>query len=143
MKLQSHQHTCGAVALCNAVEALGVRSLSEVEAIEMAESDPVEGTEAAGIKKALKKLDLNGTVIKTKDAAIAYWALVGALEHGNPALLVVDNDSHWVAAIGILGSRVLVADSADAGVVVVTPAAKLMERWACPAFYGLIVGTKG
>lgn len=141
MRQQSHQHSCGAVALCNAAEAVGVR-ITEDEAINLVGADPVEGTQPSGIKKALKKLDLTASIVKTKDPALAYWTLVGALEHGNPAILLVDQDEHWVSAIGILGSRVVIADSADAGTVVITEYGRLMQRWSCPEYFAIVIGTK-
>lgn len=141
MRQQSQQHTCGAVALCNAIEALGEPALSEDKATQLADSSAIHGTQPAGLKRALKRLKLGYQEIQTKSAPIAYWALFGALETGNPVLMVVDNEEHWITAIGVLGSRVVIADSADAGTVSVVEYEALMKRWcAGDQFYGLVIG---
>lgn len=54
-------------------------------------------------------------------------------------ILLVDANSHWVAAVGRLGDRILVADSADNDLVLSYSAEQLVDRWAGPAFFGIVL----
>lgn len=141
MRQQSHAHTCGAVALCNAAEALGIR-LTEEKAIKLAGTDPITGTSPAGMKKALKQLRLVPEDFSHKHPGIAFLTLSGAVVNGNPVLMTVDDDEHWIVAIGVLGPRIVVADSADPGTVAVLSPAMLMKRWRADTCYGIVVGTR-
>ena len=70
-------------------------------------------------------------------------AIIGALALGWPVLLAVDNDTHWVAAVGRLAARVLVADSADGAVVQSLDEKKLLDRAVCAGYIeGIVIGEK-
>ena len=51
------------------------------------------------------------------------------LERGNPCVLSVQQDQHWASAVGSLGERVLIADSARGEVVVSMEKDELREYW--------------
>lgn len=141
MRQQSHHHTCGAVALCNVVEALRLKPITEERAAELCGSNAIYGTEPRDLLRACRSLRLIPTVLKTRDSALAYWTVAGALEHGNPSLILVDDGDHWVALVGILGSRIVVADGADPGTVTCWTAKELVDRWG-PPYEAVIVGTR-
>jgi hypothetical protein len=143
VKLQDDKFSCGAVALYNALEAAGVDSPAVPELRRLASTSPVKGTSTAGICKALRNLSITHAKLKTKDEFVAYSALLGCLSAGSPVLLAVDDDTHWVTAVGLLGSRVLVADSADGEVIVSLERGEVLDRWRCNDYYeGVVVGSR-
>src|SRR3990167_9364841 len=115
MQLQSAPHGCGPAAIANALEALGNR-VSQDAAATLARTD-AEGTDERGIKRALRMLGFAPQEFSTGDRSAAWHLVCGALLMGYPCLLAVDNDSHWVTALGLLGGMVLVVDSADGGLI--------------------------
>jgi hypothetical protein len=70
-----------------------------------------------------------GTPVIVGDPEVAWDALKMRLTEGRPSLLPVDDGEHWVAAVGLLGDSVLVADSADPELVVPYTQAALTRRW--------------
>ncbi len=66
------------------------------------------------------------------------WILVGGV-----ACVTVDEDSHWVAVVGKVGARYLVADSAESELVLSLSAEELVERWDSGTgrqrFYGAVL----
>lgn len=132
MKYQTSQATCGPASLSNALKALG-RDVSE-----------------AAVKKAIEKLGsyrpaVNGTTQEELARASEKWAKVvmrgtcvdnlaiqflrGELVLGRVAILGVDNGTHWVAAVGLLGKRFLVADPAHEELVLSYTGEELKQRW--------------
>jgi predicted double-glycine peptidase len=152
--LQSTQYTCGPCAIVNALAALGVEE-SERELMRMAEACPVEGTNARKMLRTLRWLGYTPVSLSPKGRgrgagqdrhSVAWQALRDALASGYPAVLSVDRDEHWVAAVGVVGERVLVADSARGELVLSYDRQTLMARWrgksSARPYYGVIV-TKG
>ena len=129
MILQSDQFSCGAASLVNALRAIG-QSLNIKAAARLAGTHPVNGTTDAGLLRALRNLGFHPQQLSVLDdfhQAIA--ALRGRLMMGDPVLLSVDNDEHWVVAIGIIGQRVIVVDSASGDLTLVVDASTLKSRW--------------
>lgn len=144
MKLQNQLYNCGPVALYNCLEALGVYDILEETIAELAGSDPVNGTNAAQMRRAVQKIGMHPFSIRASRDESAWRELCGALTLGTPTMLLVDKDEHWVAAVGMLGSdRVLVADGADGALVRSYFESELLERWRgrkkSAPFFGLIV----
>ena len=131
MRLQDSQANCGPSAARNALKALGMdRSIPELETL--FKTDATNGTSAANVVKGLKKLDdLQPQVIEESRPEVAHLLLAHVLHRGRPVLLCVDGWGHFVAAIGLLGGRVLVADSADSELVLSYTMEEVMERWCC------------
>lgn len=132
MRLQSSQANCGPFALRNALMALGLQR-SEKECEALCRVTAADGTSAANLWRAVQKVDdLRPRKIDEGRFDVAMLQLHAALDCGHPVILLVDNWEHWVAAIGTLGtSRVLVADSADAELVLSYDWGQLMKRWEC------------
>ena len=144
MQLQSAPHGCGPAAIANALEALGNR-VSQDAAATLARTD-AEGTDERGIKRALRMLGFAPQEFSTGDRSAAWHLVCGALLMGYPCLLAVDNDSHWVPALGLLGGMVLVVDSADGGLIQSLEQRALLQRWGSRAsrkkpqtFYGISI----
>ncbi len=147
MRLQDNPSSCGPAALCNALEPIGIRIPSET-AHKLTGCTGTKGTSERGIIRAIRSLGHRANVIKESDAGVALVALRGYLFHGVPVILVVDSGSHWVSAVGVLGSRVCVVDSADGGVTSCLETDALVGRWEWVGekrpFYGIaVIGRAG
>lgn len=141
MRFQTNQSTCGPTALFNALVALGVeRSLDECEHLC---GTTTEGTDGPALVRGAAKIPgLTPVPLRESRPDVAVLRLVAALRAGRPVVLAVDSDEHWVAAVGLLGERVLVADSADNELVQSLPLSQLLERWRGTGrrpFYGVIL----
>lgn len=110
-------------------------------------SDPVQGTSEDGVVRALTYWGYAGVAFTTHKAKEAWETLHTSVASGAPVVLCVDKDQHWVAAIGAIGDRVLVFDSArneknlrEAGVAIYTRT-NFSRRWKNRdgVFYGIKV----
>lgn len=139
-KLQDSPANCGALALVNAMDALG-ETLTVATAETLAGTHPINGTTEKGVRKALKKLEKRVVEWNIDAAPVAWSTLVGHLHQGQPVLLIVQDDAHWVVAVGMLGAdRVLVVDSADGAVVRSCSYRQLIQWWkGAEGYYGIAV----
>lgn len=145
MNLQPNPFSCGVLSVQNALEALGVTV--SYEEVEEAAGTKVWGTDARNVRRAVRRLGFKPITVDKrtpKDAEASLFVLLAVL--GCPVILAVDEDEHWVAAIGHLGrERVLVADSADPRVVIAYEYGELLDRWVTgkrrQRFYGIAVET--
>lgn len=138
MRMQDSQATCGPSALSNALSAVGMaRSAAECEVL--CQANATTGTPPASMVKAVRSVDgVTPRLIRETRPEVAVLKLLALLDHGRPVLLVVDSSSHWVAAVGRLGDRVLVADSADLELVLSYTPDELAARWRDgKTFYGV------
>jgi predicted double-glycine peptidase len=128
VKLQSTSFTCGPVAIVNAISALDDTDFSEEVVKELAGTTATHGTSPRQVRSAIKKLGY--TSEKFEGPSHLAWRLLrGYLAEGNPVLLIVDNGAHWITAVGALGDRILLADSADGETVVSRDAWSVLRRW--------------
>lgn len=143
MRLQDSLAGCGPAAMHNALMALGINmDLTTCE--KLCNTSAVSGTQPRQLLSALKTVSgLSCGVLKERsrrDAALL--KLLECLRLGKPVILCVDQGTHWVTSIGILGSppsiRVLVADSADLDLVVSLTPSELLKRWG-PPYYGIVL----
>lgn len=138
MIYQSTDATCHAAAASNALRALGLK-YEEKQVLEWEDrirkgGDPAaEGFNGELLSRALaegcRRIKVRQIVLKTGDSAF-HW-LFGTLIKGGSAVLFVDGD-HWVAAVGVNGNRILVADSGDRELVLSYEEDPLMTRWNDP-----------
>lgn len=142
--MQDSQANCGPFALKNALAALGVeRSAEELE--KACGTTATSGTPTRGILKAALKIDgCHPVKLRERRRDIALLRLKGALDWGRPAILVwCDSEGnpggHWVAVVGMLGDRYLVADAADNELVLSFSAAEVAERWVDEGVYEGVV----
>ena len=143
MRMQDTQANCGPAAMSNALAALGiVRPTQECE--KLCKTTATKGTSPQKLQTGLKAIEgLTPTVIKEKRSDVAILRLEKALSLGRPAIICVGDGTHWVATVGRLGDRYLVADSADVELVLSKTADELAawwhERGATNPYYGVIL----
>jgi len=152
--MQSAHALCGPASVANALRALGRGSSEDkvANAIKLQASGAdglpeQEGVGPAQLQRALEAVGYVGQPWTVGDGDDAWHALRSRLLAGDPVLVPVDFDgdtmSHWLVAVGLLGDRVLVADSADSEIVVSYSEDQLRRRWKAdtdPArYYGLTV----
>lgn len=137
MRLQDSQANCGPTALHNALAALGIRR-SPAECERLCATTATEGTPADNLQAAAKSIrGCHPVVMESTDPTTSIWALFGRLAH-RPAILCVDADQHYIAAIGLLGDRFLVADGAHNDLVLPYSSTQLLRRWG-PAHWALVL----
>ncbi len=141
MRLQSSASLCGAAALANALRALGVHKATEdrVVAVIKKTAEATEGTPASEgigppqLERAANFFHYTLDPVTLHNPLVAYHALRSYLLDGRTALLAVDHHrgdaEHWVAAVGLLGGYVLIADSANDEIVVPYAHQALCQRW--------------
>lgn len=122
--------------------------MSESRVRRLAESGP-DGTDEAHLIRAVREMGLKATPHGGSGGPAA-WAFVRSnVSEGRPCLLCIDQWRHWVAVVGSLGGRVILADSArsirnqaENGVHVLSRPG-LIRRWRCrnerDAFYAIAV----
>lgn len=149
MRYQSTDHFCGPAAVANALRALG-RNVTEMQveaavakAHRKGEPKAVEGTSHIQIKKALEVMKYRYAEFSLAHAEAAWRTLRSYLLDGNPVMLSVDSDEHWICAIGIIGTRILVADAADSELVLSYDREEMLRRWGSASdvviYYGIAI----
>lgn len=132
MRLQSNEATCGACMVSNGLKALGF-FITEAQVVKKAgPRTEVEGTSESHAAKCLRALRAwhSDFTLSNPDAA---WAVLRwHLSEGRAVGLAVDKDDHWIVAVGTLGARVLVVDSADPECTLSYTRDELLERWETP-----------
>lgn len=142
MRMQDSQANCGAYAVKNALAALGIeRTASELEAA--CKTSATHGTSSRNIVKALSKIEgCDPLLIKEKRLVVARLLLNDALRRGRPVVIAWNSEEpgdHWVAVVGLLGDRYLVADSADNELVVSGDDLWLADHWGANGYEGVIL----
>jgi ABC-type bacteriocin/lantibiotic exporter with double-glycine peptidase domain len=137
--MQDTAANCGPASLSNALQAIGViRTQAECE--QLCRTSGTEGTNTRGLQAAIKAVGRSPRILNERRADVAWAFLCIALVAGRAAVLCVDKGEHWVAVIGVVGDRVLVADPADNELVLSLSSDQLCVRWASGnRYYGVIV----
>jgi ABC-type bacteriocin/lantibiotic exporter with double-glycine peptidase domain len=140
--MQDSQANCGPFALKNALEAIGIkRSAEELE--KACGTNATNGTPTKGILKAATKIDgCNPVLLREAKTDVALLKLEHALRRGRPAVIAwrsVEPGDHWVAVVGVLGERFLVADAADSELVVSLEVSELEAKWRDTKYEGVIL----
>lgn len=142
MRFQSHASSCGPASASNALSALGI-ARSEEECSTLCGTTATDGTDPRGLITGLKQIPgCSPAWIREQRGDVAILRLVASLRIGRPVILCVDGYEHWVAAVGLLGDRIIVVDSADADLALSYSAGEALERWegeSRPAFIGLVL----
>lgn len=140
MRMQDSQANCGPTAMSNALAALGItRPAAECE--KLCKTSATEGTSAKRLLSALRSIETcQPAELREKRQDVAMLKLDKALQYGRPVILCVAENTHWVAAVGALGGRVLVADSADNELVLSKSLEQLTTWWYSGTnYYGIIL----
>jgi ABC-type bacteriocin/lantibiotic exporter with double-glycine peptidase domain len=153
VRYQSTPYNCGPAALQNALKALG-KHVPQQKLAEIAGTTEAEGTDEYGLQRAILEYGFGFDPISCVEPRVAFARLYGALLMGRPVLLCVDRWSHWVTAVGIVGTRVLVVEpggypwTVRENGLLVLPKDRLCRRWWAarrvagkqPPYYGIAIG---
>jgi ABC-type bacteriocin/lantibiotic exporter with double-glycine peptidase domain len=139
MKFQSRKFSCGATALGNALEVYGI--FKSEDWLSEACKTTVQGTSAAGIRAGISAVACTAVDIKLRDASEARKKLEECLTLGHPVIMCVDDWTHWVALVGSINSKAIIADSASVHLIEYYKWPDLMERWKHigSRYHGIIV----
>lgn len=139
MRMQDTAANCGPASLSNALAALGLAH-SQAECAQMCKTTATDGTSPKGLMAGMKAVGRQPKVLNERKGATAALWLDHFLRAGLPVVLCVDQGEHWVAAVGILGERVLVADPADNELVLTYTRSGLVARWENKGrYYGIVL----
>lgn len=127
MRLQEFKPGCGAGSIANALLAMGEHQFQEV--IWNVAGGTADGLAPGRLLSGLDTLGYLGRELGFRAPTPALRALRRLLGKGTPVILCVDDWEHWVTAIGVLGERFLVADPADAEIVLSLSPDELTRRW--------------
>jgi hypothetical protein len=127
MRLQEFKPGCGAGSIANALLAMGEHQFQEV--IWTVAGGSSDGLAPGRLLSGLDTLGYLGRELGFRVPGSALRALRRLLGAGTPVILCVDDWEHWVTAIGVLGERFLVADPADAEIVLSLSEGDLTRRW--------------
>lgn len=139
MKSQRKGHWCGIASIANALEVLGIRR-TQREIAKLCHVTPSAGTDEVEMMRALLANGLQvdeGFFEWGKDG---YWWVLDSLAKGRPCILCVDDDEHWVTAIGAAGDNaVIVFDPSRNYGIEVHNQTTLCKRWlnSDGIYYGL------
>jgi ABC-type bacteriocin/lantibiotic exporter with double-glycine peptidase domain len=133
MRGQDSQANCGPYALLNALRALGIqRTAEELEAL--CGTTMTKGTSPGKLLAGARRVEgLTPTKLRERRREVALLRLHGAVSRGRPALLVWSSEGkpgeHWVAVVGLLGERYLIADAAENELVLSMEVDEVVQHW--------------
>lgn len=129
MRMQDTAANCGPASLSNALAAMGITK-SQKECELLCRTTAQDGTNPKQLVTGARLAAMHGSgVFKNVKQALALIELEHYLRLGRAAVLCVDSGDHWVAAVGMLGRRFLIADPADNELVLSYDGAELARRW--------------
>lgn len=127
--MQSSAANCGPFALGNGLMALGIKRTAEELEVACGTTATL-GTSTAKLIRAITRIEgCEPVKIVERRSDVAMLKLRGALQDGRPVILLWEQGAHWVAAVGMLGRRFLVADAADNELVLSFDADELAAQW--------------
>lgn len=137
--MQDTAANCGPASLSNALQAVGViRSQAECETL--CRTSGTDGTSIKGLQSGIKAVGRYPVALNERRYDVARLRLRDALVWGQAAVLCVDQNEHWVAAVGLIGHRILIADPADNELVLSLAIDELKARWGHGnRYYGVIL----
>lgn len=137
MKLQQFEYSCGPACIVNAIRCYGEK-VREQDVRTYSNTDLEEGTDDVDVIAALEALGYRGKLVEKRSQEDSWWWLKEQLLRGHPVICAVDGWSHYVTAIGVLGSSVVVFDTQlvnrvrDENGCFVYSREEFMERWYFP-----------
>lgn len=142
MRLQDSQANCGPYALKNGLAAMGIeRSAEELE--KACKTSATNGTTTSNIIKAARAIE-GCTPVKLLETKrdVALLKLFYAVTSGRACVISwcsQEPGDHWVAVIGKLGERYLIADAGDSELIIAVDAIELERRWRDNRYEGVIL----
>lgn len=149
MRFQQTDYSCGAAAVINVALCFGKR-LPERSVRAIAETTPEQGTDEAGIIKALAIFNLVGVAFEETDLDVAVGRLQTQIYNREPAIICTQQLQHWIAVIGAVADRFIIIDSSrtkvnlrENGVRVLT-IKELKKTWRARGdrYFGILIRPK-
>lgn len=109
MEFQERNYTCGPAAVRAALYFLG-HNVQEATVRKWAKTTPKDGTDEKGILRALNHYGHKGVEYQSPASRKSFQWLKENISKGHPVLLCVDSWNHWVSAVGLFGSEVIIFD---------------------------------
>ncbi len=125
---QPNNWQCGPFALKHGLIMLG-RIVDEKKISRIAGANWWNGADDIKLGHAAKAYHCELKLIRRKTALRAKRELLAALRRGHPALLCVDQWSHWIAVVGAERNKFVLIDSRRAPVIQVATWGTLKRRW--------------
>lgn len=126
---QPYSYQCGPFALKYALVMLGIIE-SEQAIEEYAGTSWWYGTDEIGLAKAAKRFKCNFLDINvSNNATKSVSNLKKYLKQGLPAILCVDNWSHWITVTNYKADNFVCIDSERTKVVMILSKKELLDRW--------------
>lgn len=147
---QEKPWSCGPASLVLACEALGIE-VSEANMRELTDADR-DGADEHQMIDGAQDLGLIAAPYQTDNIDEAWDEIIDAITAGEPCILATEQWSHWVAAVGVAGDRVIVRDPVNTpeniarnGVWMLTKPEleKLWRRGVDHLYYAIIVSAPG
>lgn len=112
MKPQEQPSSCGPAAARACLHLLG-HTVSERSLRELAETGYKTGTHIYKLAEAIATFGYKAKISDFDLFSLAWLRLRVSLNNGYPAILMVNNNRHYVAALGMLGHNALIFDPAS------------------------------
>lgn len=149
MRYQKTCYSCGAAAVVNALKCFG-RNVAERIVRPLAGTTEEDGTGEDGIVEALGSLGYSSKIFSSDKKKESLSNLRKELDEGNPVIIVVDKDTHWVTVVGRIGKKFLIFDSTRTQVnikengIVILGEREIFNRWTQgeQGFFGIVVKKK-
>ena len=109
MKFQQLPYSCGPASIINALRCFGIRK-AEKTIRKTSNTNTKNGTSEEDMIRVLTNLGFRVNKHEQGQYAKAWKWLHNKLKDGNPVIISVRNWSHYVAAIGIIGDKIIIAD---------------------------------
>lgn len=145
MIYQNNNFTCGSAAIVNALQCYG-RNVSFTRTSKLF-SDPQNGTNEFGIAQGLAYWGHPSLAINETKVKVGWLSIYNAVLKGNPSILCVDSNQHWIAVVGVCGEKIVTFDSSNTiknssvGGIHLYTRRSLSKRWKSKEnkMYGFIV----
>lgn len=108
MELQERLYSCGPAAVRAILYILGHNATEA--AIRKRSGTTPEGTDEKGIIRAIHHYGHKTKEYQSETRKVSWGWLKTELGRGHPVLLCANNWGHWLAAVGLLGGKVIIFD---------------------------------
>jgi predicted double-glycine peptidase len=107
---QETKFSCGASAIRNVIESLNGIVPSEKYVRRICQTT-IQGTNEKGIIRGLIKLGYSAEIFETSNEVTFKNRLKKILTQGKKAIVIIQENSHWIAVTGYSNKRIIFADS--------------------------------
>jgi len=132
MKYQELPYSCGPASIINALRCFGIKK-AEKTIRKTSNTNPHNGTSEEDMIRVLTGLKFCVRKHEQGQYSKAWKWLYNKLKSGSPVIISVRNWQHYVAAIGIIGNRIIIADpdygDKEENGILIFDKAKLKKFW--------------